>query len=163
MDHFTVDAEEIVTEKWDGEMRSPPPPHAPRLWCILGDLDQDPECWQRAWEISNSRYARAQRTLGEYYTRQGDLARAREAYMKATVVNRQNGETWSRLGDIDLRVGNWDGAIIAFQQSIMIDDSDAKTYSNLGSALLSKHAELMELRKVGTGLLHPSPRGSGGK
>jgi tetratricopeptide (TPR) repeat protein len=157
MDHFAVDAEEIITEKWDGDLRSPPPPHAPRLWCILGDLDQDPECWQRAWEISGSRYARAQRTLGEYYTRQGDLAKAREAYMKATVVNRQNGETWSRLGDIDLRVGNWDGAIIAFQQSIMIDDSDAKTYSNLGSALLSKHAELMEIRKVGTGPLKPSP------
>lgn len=150
MDHFTVDAEEIITEKWDGEIRSPSPPHAPRLWCILGDLDQDPECWQRAWDISKSRYARAQRTLGEYYTRQGDLARAREAYMKATVVNRQNGETWGRLGDIDLRVGNWDGAIISFQQSIMIDDTDAKTYSNLGSALLSKYTELMELRKVGT-------------
>jgi tetratricopeptide (TPR) repeat protein len=150
MDHFTVDAEEIITDKWDGEIRSPSPPHAPRLWCILGDLDQDPECWQRAWDISKSRYGRAQRTLGEYYTRQGDLARAREAYMKATIVNRQNGETWSRLGDIDLRVGNWDGAIIAFQQSIMIDDTDAKTYSNLGSALLSKHTELMELRKMGT-------------
>jgi tetratricopeptide (TPR) repeat protein len=156
MDHFTVDAGELITEKWDGVMRSPSPPHAPRLWCILGDLDQDPECWQRAWEISRYRYARAQRTLGEYYTRQGDLTRAREAYMKATVVNRQNGETWSRLGDIDLRAGNWDGAIIAFQQSIMIDDSDAKTYSNLGSALLSKHAELMELRKVGTETLNPS-------
>jgi tetratricopeptide (TPR) repeat protein len=154
MDHFPVDAEEIVAEKWDGEMRSPPLPHAPRLWCILGDLDQDPTCWQRAWDISKSRYARAQRTLGEYYTRQGDLAMARQAYMKATVVNRQNGETWSRLGDIDLRVGNWDGAIIAFQQSIMIDDSDAKTYSNLGSALISKHAELMELRKVSTGALN---------
>jgi tetratricopeptide (TPR) repeat protein len=156
MDRFTVDAEEIVTEKWDGEMRGPPPPHAPRLWCILGDLDQDPTCWQRAWDISKSRYPRAQRTLGEYYTRQGDLAMARQAYMKATVVNRQNGETWSRLGDVDLRVGNWDGAIIAFQQSIMIDDSDAKTYSNLGSALISKHAELMELRKVGTGALNSS-------
>jgi len=153
MDHFKVDAEELTTEKWDGEMRSPPPPHAPRLWCILGDLDEDPKCWRRAWEISKSRYARAQRTLGEYYTRQGDLVKAREAYMKATVVNRQNGETWSRLGDIDLRMANWDGAIIAFQQSIMIDDSDAKTYSNLGSALISKHAELMELRKMGTGAL----------
>ncbi len=157
MDRFTVDMEEFITEKWDGEIRSPPPPHAPRLWCILGDLDQDPECWKRAWDISKFRYARAQRTLGEYYTRQGDLAKAREAYMKATVVNRHNGETWSRLGDIDLRVGNWDGAIIAFQQSIMIDDTDAKTYSNLGSALVSKHAELMKLRKVGIGNLNSTP------
>ena len=148
MDNFEIDADEVVTEEWNGEMRSPPPPHSPRLWCILGDLDQDPECWQRAWEISNNRYARAQRTLGEYYLRQGDLEQAREAYLCATIVNRQNNETWSRLGDIDLKVGNWDGAIIAFQQSIMIDDTDAKTYSNLGSALLSKHAEMATLQKV---------------
>ncbi|KAL3427282.1 TPR repeat-containing protein [Phlyctema vagabunda] len=148
MDEHGTDAEEVAAEKWDGEMRSPPPPHSPRLWCILGDLDQDPECWQRAWTISKNRYGRAQRTLGEYYTRQGDLESAREAYMKATIVNRQNNDSWSRLGDIDLRVGNWDGAVVAFQQSIMIDDTDAKTYSNLGSALLSKHAEMIQIQRA---------------
>lgn len=147
MDRYGVDADEVVKEDWEGEMRSPPPPHAPRFWCILGDIDQDPGCWRRAWDISKNRFARAQRTLGEYYSRQGDLETAREAYMKATVVNRQNNETWSRLGDIDLAVGNWDGAIIAFQQSIMIDDTDAKTYSNLGSALHSKFIELKTLEK----------------
>ncbi|RFU29863.1 hypothetical protein B7463_g6466, partial [Scytalidium lignicola] len=139
MDRYDVDAPEVASENWEGGIRDPPPPHSPRLWCILGDLDQDPSCWQRAWEISKHRYARAQRTLGEYYSRTGDLENARDAYMKATIVNRQNSDTWSRLGDIDLKVGNWDGAIIAFQQSIQIDDTDAKTYSNLGSALLSKY------------------------
>jgi tetratricopeptide (TPR) repeat protein len=150
MDKYSVDAEEVIAEKWRGEIRTPPPPHAPRLWCILGDLEQDPSCWESAWEISNKHYARAQRTLGEYYIRQDELEKARDAYLKATVVNRQNGETWSRLGDIDLKVGNWDGAIIAYQQAIMIDDDDAKTYSNLGSALLSKHTEMTQLQKPGT-------------
>lgn len=148
MDKYDIDAEAVIKEEWNGEMRSPPPPHAPRLWCILGDLDQDPTCWQRAWTISNNRYARAQRTLGDYYTRQNDLSAAREAYLASVVVNRQNNDTWSRLGDIDLKTGNWDGAVIAFQQSIMIDDTDAKTYSNLGSALLSKHDEIVSLKKI---------------
>ncbi|KAI9053000.1 hypothetical protein LZ554_003270 [Drepanopeziza brunnea f. sp. 'monogermtubi'] len=147
MDRYHVDAAELVTENWEGEMR-PTPAHAPRLWCILGDLDNDPACWTRAWEISKRRYARAQRSLGEYYVKSGDLAKAREAYMHATVVNRQNNDSWSRLGDLDLRSGNWDGAIVAFQQSIMIDDTDAKTYSNLGSALVSKHQELVTLAKA---------------
>ncbi|KAL5330002.1 hypothetical protein ACEPPN_003526 [Leptodophora sp. 'Broadleaf-Isolate-01'] len=147
MDKFHIDAPELVTENWEGEMR-PTPAHAPRLWCILGDLENDPACWLRAWEISKHRYARAQRSLGEYYVKNGKLEEARDAYMQATVVNRQNSDSWSRLGDLDLRVGNWDGAIIAFQQSIMIDDTDAKTYSNLGSALLSKHKELITLEKA---------------
>ncbi|KAE9371367.1 hypothetical protein N431DRAFT_426032 [Stipitochalara longipes BDJ] len=147
MDQYGIDAEEVMKEIWDGELR-PTPAHAPRLWCILGDLDNDPTCWDRAWKISKKRYARAQRSLGEYWTKEGDLEQAREAYLAAVIVNRQNNDTWSRLGDIDLRVGNWDGAVIAFQQSIMIDDTDAKTYSNLGSALLSKHAELVKLQKA---------------
>ncbi|PVH82157.1 TPR-like protein [Cadophora sp. DSE1049] len=147
IDKFHIDAPELVTENWEGEMR-PTPAHAPRLWCILGDLENDPACWLRAWEISKHRYARAQRSLGEYYLKTGKLEEARDAYMQATVVNRQNNDSWSRLGDLDLRVGNWDGAIIAFQQSIMIDDTDAKTYSNLGSALLSKHKELVTLEKA---------------
>lgn len=147
MDKYSIDAPEALTEKWDGEERSPPPPHAPRLWCILGDLDDNPTCWEVAWEISNSRYARAQRSLGDYWIKVGNAQKARDAYMAATVVNRQNNDTWSRLGDIDLRVGNWDGAVIAFQQSIMIDDTDAKTFSNLGSALLSKYEETRSLQK----------------
>ncbi|KAH8809025.1 hypothetical protein F5884DRAFT_794226 [Xylogone sp. PMI_703] len=150
VDKYDIDAPEIASEKWDGEIRDPPPPHAPRLWCILGDLDQDPACWERAWRISKNRYARAQRTLGEYYSRTGDLGKARDAYMKATIVNRQNSDTWSRLGDIDLKVGNWDGAIIAFQQAIQIDDMDPKTYSNLGSALLSKYTERKAEERAGT-------------
>lgn len=147
MDKYHIDAPELVTENWEGEMR-PTPAHAPRLWCILGDLENDPTYWTRAWKISKHRYARAQRSLGEYYVKAGKLEEARDAYMAATVVNRQNNDSWSRLGDLDLRVGNWDGAIIAFQQSIMIDDTDAKTYSNLGSALLSKHKELVTLQKA---------------
>lgn len=146
-DLYAIDAPEVENEKWQGDIRSPPPAHAPRLWCILGDLDQDPACWQRAWEVSKQRFARAQRTLGEYHARRGDLSSAREAYMMATTVNRQNNESWSRLGDIDLKTGNWDGAIVAFQQSIMIDDTDAKTYSNLGTAFLAKYEEALEARK----------------
>ncbi|PMD62625.1 uncharacterized protein K444DRAFT_524962 [Hyaloscypha bicolor E] len=163
MDQYGIDAEEVVNEKWDGELR-PTPPHAPRLWCILGDLDNDPTCWDRAWIISKKRYARAQRSLGEFWTKEGDLEKARESYLAATIVNRQNNDTWSRMGDIDLRVGNWDGAVIAFQQSIMIDDTDAKTYSNLGSALLSKHAEMMKLQKAqAKGVLVPQDEGDEGE
>ncbi|CAL3962978.1 unnamed protein product [Diplocarpon coronariae] len=147
MDKHHIDSVDLATENWEGDTR-PTPPHAARLWCILGDLDNDPECWLRAWEISKHRYARAQRSLGEYYVKSGELEKARDAYMQATAVNRQNNDSWSRLGDLNLRLGNWDGAIVAFQQSIMIDDTDAKTYSNLGSALVSKHKELVRLEQA---------------
>ncbi|RKF74065.1 TPR repeat-containing protein C19B12.01 [Golovinomyces cichoracearum] len=146
MDKYEIDDDMLADEGWEGEVR-PNPPHAPRLWCILGDLNDDPSCWERAWEISRYRYPRAQRSLGEYFIKLGKLGKAREAYYKASVVHRQNADTWSRLGDLDLKLGNWEGSIYAFQQCIMLDDTNAKTYSNLGSTLLAKHAWLTSSQK----------------
>lgn len=146
IDQYDIDAEEVAAEKWDGELR-PTPPHAPRLWCILGDLDNEPSFWEHAWEISQHRYARAQRSLGEYFIKSGSLKKAREAYYQASNAHRQNPDTWSRLGDLDLKLENWESAIYAFQQSIMLDDTDAMSYSNLGSALLSKYAQLVRAQK----------------
>jgi hypothetical protein len=39
----------------------------PRFYCMLGDLNQDLSLWEKAWEISNHRYARAARSIGEYF------------------------------------------------------------------------------------------------
>lgn len=54
-------------EMWEGGPRDPPPTEAPRLYCILGDLDNDLHMYERAWEISGMHYARAQRSLGQRY------------------------------------------------------------------------------------------------
>ncbi|CAI6010792.1 unnamed protein product, partial [Closterium sp. NIES-65] len=35
----------------------------PRLWCCLGDLTEEKECYEKAWEFSRHRYARAQQAL----------------------------------------------------------------------------------------------------
>ena len=48
-------------EKWEGPAREPPPAEAPRLYCILGDIDNEPSWWEQAWLVSGNRYARAQR------------------------------------------------------------------------------------------------------
>lgn len=131
-----------------GAERSPPPADAPRLWCILGDLEQDPKHYERAWELSNRHFSRAQRSLGEYYIGKGDWEKAQEAYKKATAVNRMNPEMWGRLGDISLRLNRFEDAAEAFTRSIgsandEAGGEDAKTWSNLGSALWSLCAEVL--------------------
>ncbi|KAH7322899.1 hypothetical protein B0I35DRAFT_426694 [Stachybotrys elegans] len=130
-----------------GPERTPPPPNAPRLWCILGDLEDDPAHYERAWAISNNRFARAQRSLGEYHLQKKDLHKALEAYTKATTANRFSPDMWGRLGDINLRLGNFDAAAEAFTRSISsatdtAGGEDARTWSNLGSALWSQYCEL---------------------
>ncbi|KAF3069533.1 hypothetical protein CFAM422_007205 [Trichoderma lentiforme] len=137
----------LKAEDFSGPERQPPPPNAARLWCILGDLENDPAHYERAWEISKKRFARAQRSLGEYYLGQKDLAKALEAYKKATNVNRLSPDMWGRLGDISLRLGRFEDAAEAYSRSISsANDTEggegARTWSNLGSALYSLYCEL---------------------
>ncbi|KAK5652380.1 hypothetical protein OQA88_10572 [Cercophora sp. LCS_1] len=141
-----IDISELKEDDYHGPERSTPPSNAPRLWCILGDIENDPTYYERAWEISNHRFSRAQKSLGEYYIQQKDIVRAKEAYEKAVEVNRLSAEMWNRLGDIALRLGEFSDAAEAFGKAISCADNlvggeDARTWSNLGSALYSLYVE----------------------
>lgn len=41
-------------------------PSDAKLWCALGDITQQDEHYVEAWEVSNHRSSRAQRSLGRY-------------------------------------------------------------------------------------------------
>ncbi|KAK0732225.1 hypothetical protein B0H67DRAFT_477973 [Lasiosphaeris hirsuta] len=149
-----TDISRLRQADYHGPERSPAPPNAPRLWCILGDIEQDPTYYERAWEISKHRYFRAQKSLGEYYLKQNDLTRAKASYTMAVTINRMSSEMWSRLGDINLRIGEFSEASGAFGRAISCADNnlaggeDARTWSNLGSALYSLYVErVRELQK----------------
>ncbi|TVY65264.1 TPR repeat-containing protein [Fusarium oxysporum f. sp. cubense] len=147
---------------FSGPERDPPPPNAPRLFCILGDIENEPSYYERAWEISKHRYARAQKSLGEYYLQNKEWEKAREAYRKATAVNRLSPEMWSRLGDISLRLAQFSDAAEAFNRSIgsasdTAGGEDARTWSNLGSALWSLYCEVVAEAKNNPALVSEAP------
>ncbi|OAQ95904.1 hypothetical protein LLEC1_06990, partial [Akanthomyces lecanii] len=150
-----VAVEDVTSLKADdfmGPERSPSPSNAPRLWCILGDLESNASFYEHAWEVSGHRYARAQRSLAEHYLRKKDLERAHDAYKKATTVNRLDPDMWSRLGDISLRLGRFEDAAEAFNRAIGsatgdLGGEDAKTWSNLGTALWSLYSEVLAAQK----------------
>ncbi|KAK0622013.1 hypothetical protein B0T17DRAFT_535645 [Bombardia bombarda] len=148
-----VDISDLKDADWRGPERSPPPPNAPRLFCILGEIENDAGHYDRAWEISNHRFSRAQRSLAEHYLKQKELLKAKEAYLKAVAVNRLSSEMWGRLGDINLRLGEFSDAAEAYGRAIASANSadggeDARTWSNLGSALYSLYVErVKELKK----------------
>ena len=126
-------------EDWTGEVsleKDPLPHDAPRLLCILGDLENSPTAYERAWEVSNYRYARAQRSLGKYYFQNGDLRRADEAYSQSLRINPQNHSIWFALGCVRLQLEYWTGAVDAFARAVQIDDQDAESWSNLAAALV---------------------------
>ncbi|TPX18327.1 uncharacterized protein E0L32_011776 [Thyridium curvatum] len=148
-----VDVSELKAADYMGPEREPAPSGAPRLYCILGDVEGEPAHYVRAWELSGHRYARAQKSLAEHLLQQKDWEGAREAYRRAVAVNRMSPEMWSRLGDINLRLGAFEEAAESFSRAIgaagdVVGGEDARTWSNLGSALYSLYVETVEaLRK----------------
>lgn len=116
--------------------RDPLPADAPRLFCILGDLETSTATYERAWEISNQRYARAQRSLGKYYSINGEPERAGTAYARSLKVNPQNHAIWFALGCIRLQQEDWISAVNAFGRAVQIEDTDAESWSNLAVASL---------------------------
>lgn len=145
-----TDISTLKAVEYTGSERTPAQPNAPRLFCILGDLESDSAVahYERAWEISKHRYARAQKSLGEHYLAQRDWHNAREAYKLAVSVNRIAPDMWNRLGDINLRLGQFGDAAEAFTRAIgsandTAGGEDARTWSNLGSALYSMYLEAL--------------------
>ncbi|MCJ1245771.1 hypothetical protein MMC30_002975 [Trapelia coarctata] len=128
-------AEEVVDE-YIGEERDPLPTDAPRLFCILGDIEKNPDLYERAWAVSGNRYARAQRSLGKYYLATKHLHQADEAYSKSLKINPQNQRAWFALGCVRLELRDWRGAVDAFSRSVQIEEEDAEAWSNLAAALL---------------------------
>ncbi|KAI0442898.1 hypothetical protein F4803DRAFT_341628 [Xylaria telfairii] len=152
-DEDNVDIDSIKPSDFHGPERSPPPPDAPRLFCILGDMENDANHYTRAWEISNRRFARAQKSLGELHLQNKELDKARQAYQLAVGVNRLSPELWNRLGDIELMLGHFPDAADAFQRAIAtanekVGGEDARTWSNLGTAFLSWYREVIAEAKT---------------
>ena len=121
--------------------RNPLPTDAPRLFCILGDLEKSTAAYERAWEVSNQRYSRAQRSLGKHYSTIGELEKADIAYSKSLKVNPQNHAIWFALGCVRLQLKEWPGAVQAFGRAVQIEDDDAESWSNLAVALLNRPPE----------------------
>ena len=124
------------TDEVSSEEKDPLPHNAPRLLCILGDLENSPTAYERAWEVSNYRYARAQRSLGKYYFQNGNLRRADEAYSQSLRINPQNHSICFALGCVRLQLEDWTGAVDAFARAVQIEDQDAESWSNLAAALV---------------------------
>ncbi|KAL8871852.1 MAG: hypothetical protein Q9174_002408 [Haloplaca sp. 1 TL-2023] len=122
-------------------LQNPLPADSPRLFCILGDLEKSPEMYERAWDVSKNRYARAQRSLGKHFFNEGELHKSEEAYSKSLKVNALNHGTWFSLGCIRLQIEDWSGAVDAFARAIQIEDTDAECWSNLAAALLQLPAD----------------------
>lgn len=123
-------------ETWEGIERQPPPADAARFYCIIGDIDNDASMYEKAWEVSGQRYARAQRSLGRLYISQRNMLKAADAYAKSLKANQLNHASWFALGCCLLELSQFEKAAEAFSRTVQLEETDAEAWSNLAAALL---------------------------
>ncbi|ORM39816.1 Tetratricopeptide repeat protein 27 -like protein [Babesia sp. Xinjiang] len=109
----------------------------PLLWCFLGDVEGDISHYKKAWDISDGRCARAQRTLGSYYYNKGDLSAATEALELALAINPMRESSQFLLGCCYLRQGQFERAVSVFARVVALNPSCHDAWANMCSAHLN--------------------------
>ncbi len=96
-------------------------PNSPKLNCLLGDLRQVPELYEKAWVLSGHRYARAMRSLGAYYYKKENFEKCISSYQNALAINSLFENAWFVLGCAAMRIEKWETSIEAFQRVTHMD------------------------------------------
>ncbi|VDM00669.1 unnamed protein product [Schistocephalus solidus] len=94
----------------------------PDLYCSLGDVTKDPAHYEKAWELSNHKSARAMKSLGlRSLTVEKDPSKAAEYLEKSLLINRFQIDLWFTLGCCYLQLKNFPKAETAFRTCVSLE------------------------------------------
>jgi len=105
----------------------------PTLLCYLGDVTRDRTHYQRAWEMSNHRSARAQRCLGYIYFHERDYQRAMESFAISLKLNSLQIPVWFTYGCAAMTCQEYSVGVTAFRRCVSIDYDNFEAWSNLST------------------------------
>lgn len=111
---------------------------SPRLWCCLGDLEKEPAHYEKAWEMSGCRFARAQRSLGRFLLRKGHLAEAVDSFKLALDINPLHADIWFSCGCLQMKLERYEDAVYSFSRSIGVEDENGEAWGNLAAVHVAR-------------------------
>ncbi|RKP08363.1 hypothetical protein THASP1DRAFT_15764 [Thamnocephalis sphaerospora] len=123
-------------------------PNSPKLICILGDLTSDHTQYERAWEVSGKRYARAMRSLAAYHYKREAWRESLDCYLLALAINPLFENTWFMAGCAALHLEDWEAAENAFRRVVAINDENSEAWNNQASVLLKLSRKMEALRAL---------------